>query len=94
MSQDLLEILTGEASTPAPAPRPTGTLSLPSKRTRMDPMDAMIRTIYGEAGSEEEHPWIAAVIANRAKASGKDLPTSSWSRGSSSRGATRRRAPG
>ena len=71
MSQDLLEILTGEASAPAPKARPTGTLSLPAKR--MDPMDAMVRTVYGEAGGPDEHPWIAAVIANRAKASGKDF---------------------
>lgn len=71
MSQDLLEILTGEASAPAPKARPSGTLRMPAKR--MDPMDAMVRTVYGEAGGPDEHPWIAAVIANRAKASGKDF---------------------
>lgn len=73
MSRDLLELLTGETSEPEAPPkaRPSGTLSLPAKR--MDPMDAMVRTVYGEAGGPDEHPWIAAVIANRAKASGKDF---------------------
>lgn len=62
MSQELAAILTGESPPAAPA------------RKAYDPRDAAIRTVFAEAGpgaSKEERQAIAAVIANRAKASGK-----------------------
>lgn len=58
---DLASILTGGA--PARAPAPT-----------YDPIDAAVRTIYGETlpgATKEERQAVAAVIANRAAASGK-----------------------
>ena len=39
----------------------------------MDPTDALIRTVYGEAApnaTPEERQWIAATIVNRANQSG------------------------
>lgn len=65
MSQDLAEILTG-----APVKSP----ATPKAPVKRDPVDAAIRTVYGEAppnATREERQAIAAVIANRASESGK-----------------------
>lgn len=65
MSQDLGAILTG-----APAK------SSGSATQTFDPIDAAIRTVYGEAppdATPEERQAIAAVIVNRARKSGKTL---------------------
>lgn len=67
MDNDLLAILGGD---PVPAaPKPSKGPSAP----RMDPTDALIRTVYGEAppnATADEHKWIAATIVNRASQSG------------------------
>lgn len=65
MSQDLLSILTGETPKAAPAPK--------AAAKTYDPIDAAIRTVYGEAppdASKEERQAIASVIVNRARQSG------------------------
>ncbi len=70
---DLFSILGVQDVAPTPA-RQTGTLSLPAG-PRPDPTDALIRTVYAETlpgASREERQAIGSVIANRAKASGKD----------------------
>lgn len=68
MSNELFSILTGEApkaaANPAPAKAPK----------TYDPIDAAIRTVYGEApadATKEERQAIASVIVNRARNSGQ-----------------------
>lgn len=65
MSNELLGILTGQTSKPTSAPK--------SAAKTYDPVDAAIRTVYGEApadATKEERQAIASVIANRARNSG------------------------
>lgn len=63
MTVDLAAILTGGTQAAKGSPPPTKTY---------DPVDAAIRTIYGESGGDpEETRAIASVIVNRAKKSGK-----------------------
>lgn len=65
MSQDLLSILTGQSAKSAPTQK--------GSAQTYDPVDAAIRTIYGEAAPDatrEERQAIASVIVNRARESG------------------------
>lgn len=66
MSQDLLQILTGEtAAKPVKATKPA----------KYDPFDAAVRTVIAEESDPAAQEWVAGVIANRLKSGkyGKDL---------------------
>lgn len=70
MSDDLLSLVTGGQQSFAPAAVPKQVRT--SRPTFADDTDAMIRTVYGEADPQGRQA-VAAVIRNRAQASGKGI---------------------
>lgn len=70
VSEDLLSILTGKSSAPS-APKAA---SAPAKSAKTyDPYDAAVRTVLAEESDPTAQEWVAGVIANRAKKSGKNF---------------------
>lgn len=65
MSNELLSILGGK---PATTPKPSKAAA-----KNYDPYDAAIRTVLAEESDPTAQEWVAGVIANRAKKSGKNF---------------------
>lgn len=65
MSNELLGILTGKSAPTATAPGKTA--------KTYEPYDAAVRTVLAEESDPTAQDWVAGVIANRAKKSGKNF---------------------